>query len=243
MKIIVFGVTNWESQAEATYQSKHLQEWYERIKKFIPQASKIFLTTGTYSNPEFNPLDCPLYQAPFIKTEPYSKNKNYFRHGFMTGIWHTLLNYSDVDLLIHCQTRNLIGEDLTPYINNFLERDEIIMAPKFSSLMGSSIDVSLVFLKPPAILFYSIGGYRQSIDTRKKVLNCEEEAFLMFQNSWYNPWNKILTIRQLDSSFVDNKTPFKITDQNYFASLPFIASKLPHCEKEYSKIWKKKNLY
>jgi len=243
MNIIVFGITNWDSPQEVSNKETQLKEWHQRIKKFIPGVSKIFLTTGTYSDPKLCPLDCPMYQVPFIKTEPYSKNRNYFRHGFMTAIWHTLFHEPNVDLLIHCQTRNLIGEDLTPYINEFLKKEEILMAPKFSSLMGCSIDVSLMFLKPPAILFYSIGGYRQSLDTRKRVLNCEEEAFLMFKNSWYNPWDKILTIKQLDSSFLDNQTPFKIQDKNYFLSLPFIASQPPHCEKEYSEIWKKRNRY
>ena len=122
------------------------------------------------------------------------KKYNYFRYGFMIGIWQTLLDNYDFDLLIHCQTRNLIGENLNKYIIDFKnKKDKILMAPSFHSLIGSSIDVSLMFMKRNAVISYTQTGVRQNFEFfSQKCLNCEEEAFLMFRNNWYNPWKNIL---------------------------------------------------
>jgi hypothetical protein len=83
-----------------------------------------------------------------------------------------------------------------------MKRKEVLMAPAFTSFIGSSIDVSLMFMKKSCVLTYSQTGARQNFEIfSNECLNCEEEAFLMFRNSWYNPWKEILSIKQFDSPF------------------------------------------
>jgi len=242
MKIAVFGVTHWDDEVGAATQEPVISEWERRVRAFIPQCTQIFLSTGSYSPPEFCPIDVPVVQAEMYRGAPYSMRNNYFHYGFKTGIWKKVLD-NDFDLLIHCQTTRFLGEDMTNHITEFMNRDELLMAPRFSSLIGSSIDVGFMCMKKQAALYYTATGRRQSFSLDEINLNCEEEAYMMFNGSWYNPWLDIPTIRQLDISYCRDdigivyNSPFTITDIDKFRSLPLIANG-KHVTDEFLEEWK-----
>ena len=239
MKILVYGVTNWDDEEQANNQSDHLNEWHERVNCFIGDTEKVFITTGSYSDPKLNPTTCDVVQIPFFRPYPYSKQNCYFRMGFMTGIWHALMNY-DFDILIHCQCRNLIGEHLQPTLKYFNTLEDQIMSPTWSSMVGTSIDVGFMAMKKKAALMYCATGYRQNCDQSKTSINCEEEAYLMFNNSWFNPWPETLTCRPYDISYhhdspnypsIYDLTPEQIKE------LPIIATG-KHCNTQDLEQWK-----
>lgn len=265
MKILVYGTTHWDNIEEVNFKKASLEEWYKRIKKNIPQASDIFLTSGSYSDPTLNPLPCPLYQIPFFRPFPYSQQNCFFRTGFLTGIWKALIDFADFDILIHCQTRHFLGEDLTPYLKEFMTRKEVVMSINHTSNGGhlKGIDVGFIAMKRAAALLYTVSGYRQTCDDNPGVLAVEEEAYMMFENMWYSPWGEIPTFKQIDwpwrvsrkmkivngvlSSEINNfkedyinsePSPFDITDIEYFKKLPFIATSF-HVTDEFLNEWKK----
>lgn len=268
MKILVYGVTHWHGPQDfkkkcCIVHDKQLihQEWYNRVSTFIPN-SEIFLTTGTYSDPSLNPLPVELVQIPFRKMIEYSLQNNFFRNGFMTGIWKALLDHPDFDLLIHCQITRYIGVDLTSYIQEFMSRPEQLFSIRFTSgfkkqLDVRGIDVGFMAMKRNAALMYAVGGLRQSCDASFYPLNCEEEAYLMFKDSWWNPWPNIPTVKQLDRTYqalkknvmteeMSKKLPehslYTITDLEYFKKLPIIASSY-HVSDKYLIEWLRANPY
>jgi hypothetical protein len=258
MKIVVYGVTNWDSRQDFGRScskcnlEQNLIEWYNRVLKFIPGTHKLFLTTGTYSDPRLNPIPVDLIQIPFFKTLEYSPQNNYFRNGFMVGIWKALLDYADFDLLIQCQTTRIIGQDLSGILEEFMKRDEQLLAPRFTSGTNNnynikSIDVGFMVMKKNAALMYAVAGKRQSCDSHNSPMNCEDEAYLMFKNSWWNPWPNIPTLKQLDltantaSDFGGSTDSwYNITDLEYFKKMPIIAIG-KHVELDYYNEWLKAN--
>lgn len=251
-KILVFGVVNWDTEEDALKLKYTLQNWLERINRFIPNIEKVFLVAGSYSPPEFNPTSCELYQIDFYKSKVYSKQNSYFRLGFMTGIWKTLLDYSNCDILIHCQFRTLLGEDMSENLIKFWDKDEQVMAPFYHAGNGTiqssegimGIDVGFIAMKKRALKLYAVTGLRQSFNPEVNCLNCEEEAYYMFKDSWYNPWPKIKTMKQIDTAWLSAKkpgiSPYEITDINYFSNLPFIAIG-KHVTKEFYDAWLEKH--
>ena len=104
---------------------------------------------------------------------------------------------------------------------------------------------------------YAVAGLRQSCDISPFALNCEEEAFLMFKNSWWNPWPEIPTVKQIDTTYralkknvkfensdeiYPEKSLYDITDVDYFKKLPIIANSF-HVENSYLKEWLLANPY
>lgn len=262
MKIIVYGVTNWDSSEEFEKEcyicnkAFNLIEWYNRNVTFIPNIHHMFLTTGTYSDPSLNPIPAPLYQLPFFKVLPYTAQNNYFRVGFMIGIWKALMDFPDFDLLIHVQTTRLIGKDLTPYIEEFMERDEQLMAMRFTSGKNrendiKGIDVGFMAMKRNAALMYAVGGRRFSCDNNPSPMNCEDEAYLMFKDSWMVLWPEIPTPKQYDLTYRSGMSPeeksnsdswYDITDIDYFKNLPIIANG-KHVDHDFYEAWLNANPY
>jgi len=243
MKVVVYGVVHWDSEKHAKEQRSDLIEWYTRVKKFIP-CDDIFLTAGTYSNPQFNPLPIPIINNGIKYTNEYSIEWNYFRNGFMTGIWHASMNL-DFDILFHVQCRNLIGEDLSPYLENFYNREEIMMAPQWkASRWGITVEVSLMAMKNDAVKKYVGGGLRPSLALYSPVLNTELEAFHLFNENgqWYNPFYWITSTRKRDPDKWNAGRKYSQWDvpMNRFLKLPFIAIN-KHCSKEEADEWRKEN--
>ena len=265
MKIIVYGTTHWDNKEEIDSKREDLVEWFKRVKKFIPAASNIFLTTGSYSDPNLNPLPCPLYQIPFYRPFVYSQQNCYFRTGFLTGIWKSLVDFSDFDMLIHCQPRHFLGENIMPFLEDFFNRKEIVMSIYHNSNGGDikGIDVGFMAMKRAAALLYTVSAQRQTCDDNPHIMSVEEEALKMFDGLWYTPWDNTPTVRQIDwpwrtcktAQIVDNvlcsrinnlkedyknsePSPLDITDLEYFKKLPFIATSY-HVTDEFLNEWKK----
>jgi len=267
MKILVYGVTHWDGPEDFNKtccivhdkRRTHI-EWYNRVCTFIPNAD-VFLTTGTYSDPRLNPLPVELIQIPFKKVFKYTHQNNFFRNGFMTGIWKALLDCPDFDLLIHCQVTRYLGTDLSGYLQEFMNRPEQLFSIRFTSgfnkqLDVKGIDVGFMAMKKNAALMYAVGGLRQSCDRSPFVMNCEEEAYLMFKTSWWNPWPQIPTVKQIDTTYnalrsgnlhswgesLPKKSFYDITDIDYFKKLPIIANSI-HVTDTYLLEWLKANPY
>lgn len=246
MKILVFGVHHWfkpSSKAE----KKHLQEWHDRINKFIPN-SEIFITTGCYSLQKQSPFpsQLPVIQNKIPYTKEYSVRHNYFRNGFMTGIWHALLNHENWDILFHIQPRVLLGVDMQPFIQEFINNDQYqVLAPNFYSQGGAKLEISFFGMKPGAVKSYSLGGLRNSFIQENDIYpwNTEQEAYEMFYNVRYNPWPEVFTTRQIDS--VANGfgapslySPFTILNIKEYGELPLISTG-KHCTVEFRNHWKR----
>ena len=240
MKIVVYGVVHWNDKKHAKEQKDHIVEWYQRCKKFIP-LSDLFLSAGTYSDPKYNPLSIPIVNNGIKYTREYCIEWNYFRNGFMTGIWHAALNL-DYDILFHVQCRNLIGDNLTSYLIDFWSREEIIMAPQWkASRFGICVENSFMAMKKPAVESYLAGGLRPSLATFNPVLNTEQEAFHLFNEggNWYNPFHWITSIRKRDpdkwnAGRRNSQYDVSMVD---FLKLPFIATNR-HCSEVEKNDWK-----
>ena len=89
MNNIVFGVHHWPSTPPTPEDLQHCEEWYTRIIKNIPDVKHVFIATGCKSKLEYNPFpkQVQIVQNKVPYTVAYSKTHNYFRNGFMTGIW------------------------------------------------------------------------------------------------------------------------------------------------------------
>ncbi len=249
MNVIVYGVHHWSNEPQTLEHINSCQEWYNRIIKFIPNVNKVIIATGNLCNPEFSPFpkEVQIVQNNIPYTQEYTRDYNYFRNGFMTGIWHSLLNEKNWDILFHIQGRVLIGEPLGDFLEFFNKSNYLVMAPKFTQFIGTSIEISIFAMKLDAVRKYATSTVRASFNVYGLPdLNCEEEAYVMFNDSWYNPWKSLLTTRQIDT-FVDDEgcigegmeySPFAILNPQHIIKLPFISTGEKHITNESLKLWK-----
>ena len=224
MNVLVYGVTNWDNKSQAERQTKSLTEWYNRTTKYVDY-SDIFLTSGSYSDPEYNPLDVPLIQNGLQHTRDYGRGWNYFRNGFITGIWYALFK-QDWDVLLHNQCRMFLGEDMNDKLERFHDRPELIMAPKFSNIACVAVEVGCVAMKREAAVKIISESRRPSLSYDDySVMNCEDELLDIFEDSWYDPFN-IRTTRKKDWNWPE-PSPFHLGTKE-FLDLPIISAS-HHC--------------
>lgn len=222
MKILVFGVTNWHSQHQADYLKKSLEEWRNRVRYFCGDP-ELFISTGTYSDPAFSPLNVELVQNGIPKTFPYSKNWNYFRNGFITGLWHSILN-KKFDVLVHVQCRTFLGIDLIQPLHRFMDSSKQIMAPRYVSKtrgIDNSVEVGMMAMKPDAVRIFTTFSNRPSFSQREQP-NCETEAYNLFEKEWYNPFPEINSCRKRESGI--GKDSVDDLTMEEFMKLPLIAA-------------------
>lgn len=247
MKVIIFGATHWEKEEEflrETYNTGEiLIEWYSRVFKYLPQSHKMFLTSGTSIDSKFNPLPIELIQTDFRKTIRHSNQNNYLKLAILTGIWKSILDYTDFDLLIHIQTNRFIGKNFINWIEEFMKREEQLMAFNLSSSLLEEdkqteklIDLGFMAMKKPAALIYAIAGLRQCCESNPFPITCEGEAFRLFQNSWWNPLPEMATMRQKDNLSNSINSQYEITDIEKFKTLPIIAAG-QHVTGEFLNAW------
>jgi hypothetical protein len=252
MRVMVFGVCNWDTEEDALGQKEHLEDWLTRVNYFI-KPSNVFLAAGTYSNPKWSPLpQLRLVQNYWIPLGPYSPVNNYFRNGFMAGLWHSLINeYGNFDILFHMQCRQLIGEDITDKLSDFLNhKDKFIIAPRWRDYDHNRwcnyVDISNVGMKPIAVQMLTAMGLRPSIGLRidpgeEYYVQSEEEAALLFQNHWYNPWPEIETTRQISWRLYPRKN--KELTREELLKLPFVATTRKNSIEEDINEWKRTHPY
>ena len=230
-KTQVFGVCYWENEKPA-----YLEDWYARINKFLPNQG-VYLCPGCWSDPKLCPIPVPVIQYGLKKSEDYSRNWCYYYSGFMTGIYHALLNL-DFELLVHVQDRTLIGIDLTDIIQEFMERDEILCAPKYTGQIGVGIETGFMMMKKEAVMRYATSNMRCALSEYDQI-NVEDEALYMFDDDWWNPFPSIHTIREFDGTFVFKKTPFNLS-QKKTINLPILAAG-KHSLKREQVLWQQKH--
>lgn len=252
MKVVAFGVTHWDGIEDFKDECPHcnkgvvMWEWYDRVNKFIGP-DKLYLAAGTKSEQSINPLPIDLVQIGFERKMEHSAQNNYFRLGLMTGIWKALLDYPDFDILLHVQCSRFIGQDLRPLLEEFYKRDEQVMAFNTSTFSPrefypvdreeqSFMDTGFLAMKKAAALVYVATGYRQSCDLYDVIpISCDEEALMLFKDSWWNPRPDIKTFKQFDTMYMENakmddidthKYPstVEITDIEYYKKLPIVAN-------------------
>jgi hypothetical protein len=234
MKIVAYGVGNWDNQVQAEHLKIYYEEWRNRVRAYCNEP-EMFIATGTYSDPKFTPLNLPVIQNGVTKTRPYTKEWNYFRNGFITGCWHALLNL-EFDVLIHVQCRTLLGVDLMGNLHRFMDSSKQIMAPRFVCIpknIHNSVEVGLMAMKPDAVRLYTSFGLRPSISPFDQI-NCETEALELFSDSWYNPYPEVHTCRKRVNSF--GKDSEDDLSKEEFMKLPFIAAH-KHAKKEDVEDW------
>lgn len=220
-KIVVFGVSFWKDEKHWLY-----DEWKGRINKYIGP-DEVFITPGSYSDPSKISDGTPVIQIGIQNTKDYSKNWSYYHVGFLTGIYHLLLNIKEFDIAIHVQDSTLINTDIRPHINEFLSRDEIFAAPKFSSEMGTYVETAFMMMKRPAVEQYATSPMRPSLSD-EELLNVEEEAFFMFKDSWWNFLPEVLTIRKIDDTILEDEgSPFDLSEEEFY-ELPILLAS--HCK-------------
>lgn len=247
MKIAVFGVYHWLNEPPTQEQIDYCKDWEARIHKHIGEC-EIFVTTGTYSDPKFSPFskNIPIIQNGCPPTQKYSVDHNYFRNGFMTGIWHALLNIKDYDILYHVQTRVKIGDNLTSHLQEFIKLENCsVMAPRFASNLGTLIEISCMAMKPSAVLAYATQGLRATFTPPdSNTMSCEQEAYLMFYQTWYNPWPHVITTRQLDPDQRGLPHPFysafTISESTEINKLPMISTG-KHILDKFSQQWEQQH--
>lgn len=254
-KTYVFGVSHWDTKEEAKNVYDQICQWRHSIYYSGLDVSNIddhmFLTTGTYSKPSllYQHLlpDLMLYRLSVIQngvqyTKPYDVTWNYFRNGFMTGIWHFLLNKRNCDILFHIQPRTLIRKNaLDGLMNEFRESDALIMAPKLKYDYGVHVEVSFMAMKREAVMLYASSGLRSSLSlVPLGAFNCEAEAEHLFYDKWFNPWPDISSIRKYPMVRRED-CEYNISDEE-FIKLPFIATGWQHCDEKDVKLWRKHNV-
>lgn len=247
MKILVYGVSNWNNNTPSN-QIDLNHEWYRRIIKHIPNVSKVLVTTGNYSDPSCTPFpkEVQIVQNNIPFTEPYSAKHNYFRNGFLTGVWYALLQPEPWDILCHIQTRVLIGCDLSNEFNTFTNNNKQVMCARLINSTGYTMEISLFAMKRQAVETYATKGYRHSFENHNSIYipTCEEEAFKLFQSSWYNPWPTVVSTRQHDFSLLPKNTNehtcFEIVNECLYEQLPFISTG-KHASQYFIEKWRTKN--
>jgi len=232
-KIAVFAVSFWKDSPHPLFNF-----WKERVDKFI-NFSDIFLCPGSYSNPSVMNNQIDVVQLGIKNTLPYNKNWSYYHVGFLTGIYNTLINIKDFDALIHIQDSVLLNLDLNGIVSEFMERGEILAAPKFTSDMGCFIETGLMIMKRPAVERYATSHLRPSLTTNE-TMNVEEEAFYMFKDEWWNFLPEITTIRKRDFTVSETGNGiFELSDEEFISSPVIMTS--GYTTDEENKLWLEKN--
>jgi len=237
-EVLVFGVTHWRNREEAQRKCDQLEEWMKML--FNNGFSSVFVTTGTHSNPSFIPEDSLFHEGKLIQngvkyTKQYNVDWNYFRNGFMTGVWYFLLNNvnededEQYDILFHIQPRTKIRPGAVNFkdlIKEFRKSDALIMAPKLTYDYGVHVEISFMAMKREAVMLYATSGLRGSLSlVPLGAFNCEAEAEHLFYNRWFNPWPGIRSIRKFPMVRREN-CEYNLTDEEFLNYLSLQQEKI-----------------
>ena len=156
MNIVVYGVHHWPNREPTQLELDRYREWYDRIVYNIPYISSISIATGCYSNPAHSPFppEVNIIQNKVPYTKEYSKEHNYFRNGFVSGVWYNLLNRDNWDVLLHIQSRVFIGDKMDKIFDDFYTMPQQVIAPNLICQAGSWMEISFFGMKPIAAMKY-----------------------------------------------------------------------------------------
>lgn len=206
MKVIAFCTTNWSDAEEANRKSHDLIRWRNYMRsEFGP--FEMFMASGSYSNPEFNPLpDVPLINSGAVFEKPYSANQCYALCAISAALWHC--NFRDNwDIGISMQSDVLVNCDLPSIVSEFCSRPEYVMAP--SMWGGTGLDDNLYCIKRHGVAMYLHGRRRANLinPPQNDPLMPEVEFAQIWKGVWWNPWPKLATIRQDGRPEYDSEAP------------------------------------
>lgn len=247
VKTCVFSISYWDNQKQADLLRNIYTEWQQRISTSLP-GSSCFVSTGSYSNPSYNPTKLPLIQLGIEKQlDNNTPRINYFRCGFFGALYYFLLNKNiyNWDSIAFVHYSVLLDIDLTKHIEDFLKQPKSIMAPSLLTQYGNLIETGLMVFKESAIKKWILNkGINDYHSDRKTWTIIEHEATMLFENDWYNPFPEIISIRKYNLPAENEKSTFiKRFELNDYAFLdnPFIFGLEKHCPKYLLDQWKQKH--
>lgn len=195
MKIAVYSLTYWYTEAEAASKKAELETWYASISHSI-KPNFVWLVSGTYSDPAHSPVPyIPLINTGIEKT--HGNDFLYWSYANLAhthGIYNALLN-TNCDICAQISTDSVINIDLRPILEEFFERPELVMAPAWNRW----IEDAAIFYKRSGMLKYISSRKRPILvkpDTIPAPLKTEEEALEIFDGLWWNPWPEYPLMRQ-----------------------------------------------
>lgn len=197
MKIIAFTTAHWHDEDHAKSQREHLEQW-ESVTRKLFNPNHLFIACGTYSNPEFCPVDVAVVNSGIKYTKPYDIFYwHYAACAFTAGFAFALQSYSDWDFLVCYDHDTILGNvDLNALAKEFIERTEVLMSPAWCQ----SPDGSLSFWKPDAAAMFLHMRKRANLIEKKEgvpePILVEHEWREIYEGRWWNPWPDIKGIRQ-----------------------------------------------
>jgi len=243
MNILVFCISHWTDQKHSNIVKPHLLEWQKRIDFYLDNPIK-FLSMGSYSNPEYNPTSIPIIQNGMKYN--VKEDSHFWRYGLFAGFNYALLNKEKLnwDIVIYAHYSLLLGFDLMPYLYDFMKRPESICAPTMNSNWGSFLDTAFMIMKEEAIVKWITESsiYTPHTNKQQKILS-EEEATILFEDDWYNPFTNISTLHKYlfphkgTITKMEKKFMLSLTD---FLELPMILG-LNFCEPYELNLWLEKH--
>lgn len=195
MKIAVYSLTYWYTEAEAQSKKTELENWLSSIDNSI-KPDYVFLVSGTYSDPSFNPLPgIPLINTGIAKT--HGNDFLYWSYANLAhtfGIYNALIN-TDCDVCAQFSTDSVININYRPILEEFMKRPELVCAPGWHYW----IEDAAIFYKREGMLKYVSQRRRPCMmepSDNKTIMTTESEAKEIFDGRWWNPWPEFRTLRQ-----------------------------------------------
>lgn len=135
MRILLFALAYWRDLDDAHRRDGRwdsYERWLDRVRQFF-KPSRVFLASGTWSEPALNPLlddGVPLVNAGAPFDAPYDWERRQYACCALSAAAFYALNKNDWDYLVCFDTDALVGAvDLPKLFEEFAGRAETILAP------------------------------------------------------------------------------------------------------------------
>jgi len=204
MKTIAFSTSYWHNQRQAIAKKAELVLWRGMIDELI-KPSKIILTCGTESNPDY----CPIHGVEVLNSHvmfdrPYDFIYwNYAVCAYNAALWYAVLNCWPFDLLIGLETDVVVANvNIHEVISQFMSRREAVCGPHWQT----HIDGSFLVLKPEAVIRMIHFKAEPALYINGKIPLDNQERIITdsVRDSWWDPWPEIETIR------MDYQNPYAV---------------------------------
>lgn len=198
MNFIAFCTSYWHDANHALSKAESLRDWHARMLHYF-EPSYFFISCGTYSDPEFNPLedDAVIVNSGMKLTKPYDVHyQHYSMCAFSAACWHAVSLPFQWDLMLTLDTDTIVGNvDFDSLLREFMDRPEILLSTRWMGL----VDFGFSAWKREAAVRYLHYRRRPNIVEDKPgplPLLQEEENQLIYAGLDWNPWPDVRSIRQ-----------------------------------------------
>lgn len=203
-------MSHWDNQQNADHWKGTLTLMVRAVKKFVPPYISLrpIISCGTWSDPTLCPIDAEVINCLCERNQHNKQAPDGIWHcdellncftfpAFSAALSYALLAKMPWDLLLWVYHKNtVIGTDLGPIVDQFMQRPESLLAP---SIWLKDPDLSLSFWKPRAVQKYMNCRFRPNLvrhpDAPNPTLIFETEIGHIFKNDWWNPWPAITNFR------------------------------------------------